>query len=239
MGTFTMPLKKVIKITGGTDNIVNGVTKLVGGNIGLGYYTIFDEDYRDTLNGLIVDRYYNREIGMESIEMFQLAMRRRMNEIMPYYNKLFLTEKIEHDPLSTVNLRTMSNGNAIQVAESAGESDSTGYAGAKSRSVSSETPQTMLSGSGDYATAANDANSTSDNTSAATQSSTDNANTTSTNENHTTGYQGLASDLVMRYRDSLLNIGLMVIGELEDCFMLVWDNGDSYTNSTTRESYAL
>lgn len=228
MATFTMPLKAAIKYTGGTTSFVNGNTVMTGGNIGLASYPIFDANYRDTLNGKILDRYWNREIGTESIDMFQLAMRRKMNEIMPFYNKLYLTEKIAYDPLNTVNLKTVSTGNATQTATSEGASDSSGFAGGSSRSVNSETPQTMLSGNADYATAANDVKSSSDNTSTASQSSNDTAASDTTGENTTTGYQGAASELIMRYRESLLNIDLMILTDLEELFMLVWDNGDEY-----------
>jgi hypothetical protein len=65
MGTFTIPLKQVIALTGGTVTLDpdTGISILVGGNIGLGYYPIFDETYRDDLTGKIVDHYWNREIG--------------------------------------------------------------------------------------------------------------------------------------------------------------------------------
>lgn len=231
MGTFTMPLKKVIELTGGTTEIVGGISKMTGGNIGLHYYPIFDEGYRETLTGKIIDRYWNREIGLETISMFQLAMRRKMNEIMPLYNKLYLSEKIEYTALSTVALKTTTTANANQSTASTGSSDSNGVASSESRSVNSETPQTMLSGNGDYATAASDVKSGSDNSSTANQTTSDTAASDTTAENNTTGYQGAASDLVVRYRESLLNIDLMVLSDLEECFMLVWDNSDSYTNN--------
>ena len=44
------------------------------------------------------------------------------------------------------------------------------------------------------------------------------------------GYQGVGSELIMAYRNSLMNLDLQVINELEDCFMLVFDTNDSYTD---------
>jgi hypothetical protein len=88
----------------------------------------------------------------------------------------------------------------------------------------------MLNGSGDYATSAADVNGTTTNTSNASQDSTSNVNSTADGDTTVTGYQGLASDLIMRYRESLLNIDLMIINELEELFMLVWDTGDTYAN---------
>lgn len=229
MSRFTIPLKRVIPLTGGTADVVDGVRVLTGGDIGLAYYPIFDETYRPALNGRIVDHYYNREIGMETIEMFQLAMRRKMNEIMPYYNQLYKSQQIEYDPLSTIDLHTITAGEVQQTSNSTGESNTENSNATQSRAVNSDTPQTQLSGDGDYATAGTDVNGTSTATGVGTEESSQTANTDSSGDTTITGYQGLASDLIMRYRESLINIDLSIINALEDCFMQVWSNGDSYT----------
>lgn len=227
MATFTVPLKRVIDLTGGTVTLdpATGISVVTGGNIGLAYYPIFDPAYKVGLDGKIVDHYWNREIGTETIEMFQLAMRRKMNEIMPYYNLLYKSTQIEFDPLSTVDLTTISDMNSTEHAD--GNSSQTGSSG--SRSVSSETPQTMLSPTGDYAASAADSNTSSDTEGL---SSSDTTNEVDTNSN-TKGYQGVAADLLMRYRESLLNIDVMIINELEEMFMLVWDNGDEYFHESS------
>jgi hypothetical protein len=225
MGTFTIPLKKVIDLTGGTVTLDpdTGISTLVGGNIGLGYYPIFDPAYKEGLTGKIVDHYWNREIATETIEMFQMSMRRKMNEIMPYYNLLYESTKILYDPLSTVDLTTVTSGNTTDHSETTNNQT----ADTSGRTVSSETPQTMLSGNSDYATNATDSNSqhtaNGDNSADSLQEADVNSNTK--------GFQGIASDLIVRYRESLLNIDVMVINELEECFMLVWDNGDEYMDN--------
>lgn len=231
MSTFTIPLKKVIEYTGGTVELVNGVSKLTGGNIGLQHYPIFDEAYRDHLTGRIIDHYWNREIGLETVEMFQLGMRRKMNEIMPLYNKLYESERITYDPLSTVDIRTISSGESTQISEGNSTVGNLTDSTARSRAVNSDTPQTMLAGNADYATAAADSNSVSSVEGESTEESLQSSNADTSNDSHTTGYQGVAADLIMRYRDSLLNIDLLVISEVEELFMLVWDNGDSYTRN--------
>lgn len=232
MGTFTMPLKEVIEYVGGTVDIVNGIAVMSGGNIGLNEYPIFENDevHRAHLNGLIIDRYWNREIGQESESMFILAVRRKMNEIMPLYNQYYKSEKIVFDALSTVDIHTVSESdseqNAASNATNSTETDSTNA----SRSVTSETPQTMLSGNGDYATAAADVNGVGNATSSVTEDTTADTNFTANSDTTMTGYQGAASDLLQRYRATFLNIDLQVVNELEDLFMLVWDTGDAYTN---------
>ena len=192
MATFTLRLKNVIEITGGQLTLENGVSKITGGNIGLDHYEIYDESYRDRLNGLIIDHYFNREIGTETVDMFQLAVRRHMNEVMPTFNELYRTKLIEFDPLSTLDIKSSSqmeaerkakvNGVDSTTATSSGTnasntdgttnstttssdtsddngtSDTTAQNVNSNRAISSDMPQTMLSGDEDYASGGTDVN---------------------------------------------------------------------------------
>lgn len=54
-------------------------------------YPIFDEGYRLPLNKKILDRYWFREIGYETPNMFFFHLKRHMNEVMPYFNQLYKT----------------------------------------------------------------------------------------------------------------------------------------------------
>lgn len=62
-------------------------------------YPIFDETYRSVLETKILKHYYTREIGVETVALFKHFLRTRMNEIMPYYNKLYTSETISFNPL--------------------------------------------------------------------------------------------------------------------------------------------
>lgn len=211
MPVFTMELWRVLEMTD---------------DIGLNEYPEFKPGYRAILNKLIIDHYHDREIGMETIEKFRNAVRRRLNEVMPYYNSLYKTQEIEYDPLSTVDIRTLSNGTNVANVEASGETASTMTNEGGSRAVQSNTPQVRLSGNGDYASNAADTTSDSTATGTGTEEQTSTTNEQSENESRTTGYQGIASSLIMAYRQSLMNIDLLVIDELADMFMGVWDNGD-------------
>lgn len=57
--------------------------------LGLDSFPIFDESYRYTLTDKIINHYYVREIGFETVALFAWYMRQTMWEIMPYYNKLY------------------------------------------------------------------------------------------------------------------------------------------------------
>jgi hypothetical protein len=47
----------------------------------------------------------------------------------------------------------------------------------------------------------------------------------------TTGFQGNAALMLLQYRQSLVNVDMMIIEELQNLFMLVWDNGDAFTGN--------
>lgn len=74
-----------------------------------GNYPIFNEAYRETLNQKIRDHYAFEEIGFETPARFCHRMRTKMQEIMPYYNKLYQSELAEIDPFLTKRYSHTSN----------------------------------------------------------------------------------------------------------------------------------
>lgn len=266
MAAFTLYLKECIELSGGTVDIeamsykglpMGGISKLTGGNIGVTHMPIFDEDYREILTGKIVDRFYNREIGHETLDMFQIRMRVKLNEIMPFYNQLYLSTQIPYEALKTIELQTVttsqnegtinqttdidSTTTSTDLTTGLNTSEQTSKSG--SRAVQSTTPQTMLSENEDYASAASDTNSAqsgdsttsnqaeSEGTQEAIAENRTVGNTTgeATGDTLVSGFQGTPADLIMRFRDSLINVDVQVLNELEELFMQVWDTADSYT----------
>lgn len=73
-------------------------------------FPIFDENYREPLCKKILKHFYTKEIGEETVGLWKLRLDDRMNEIMPYYNKLYESELISIEPL--VNYRVRTNGNS-------------------------------------------------------------------------------------------------------------------------------
>jgi len=204
---------------------------LVGGHIGLDDYPIFDESYRETLNRKIINRYLNREIGLENPERFIHNLSRRMHEIMPAYNELYETTQLAVDPLRTVDMLTITTGKTESERQTTSANTSSTTAGSKSRQISSDYPQFQLAENADYATAGADSNA--QNTASGTGSATD-ASTGKddvTGDSRVTGYQGSPYDLILRARAAIINIDLAIIEELSDLFMLVWDNGTEFLPS--------
>ena len=66
-------------------------------------FPIFDEAYRSVLCKKILMHYYTREIGFETVGLWKLKLETKMNEIMPYYNKLYESETYHFNPLYDVD----------------------------------------------------------------------------------------------------------------------------------------
>lgn len=246
MATFTLELRQVLESLYGTtmdedDYQIERAPIISNGQtygtlpvlddyapLGLADYPIFDENYRPILNGKIIEEYYYREIGVETIEMFVWRMRAKMNQIMPYYNQLYETLKINYSALDTMRIQSVGSnkaeGQELTTAENEGNTKNKSGA----RAVASEFPQSQLSGNGDYAKSASDTSSSTEIDNTGNSSSESNNNTQVASENLVTGYQGAASDLINKFRNTILNIDTEVLANIEDLFMLVLNNGDEY-----------
>lgn len=96
-------------------------------------YPIFDEEYRPELEHKIIRHFYTREIGQETVGLFQLELNRTMNDIMPYYNQLYLSARLEFDPLTDLNYER-SGSESLSTSESTASSLSSSESGSTSDS---------------------------------------------------------------------------------------------------------
>ena len=208
-------------------------------------FPIFDENYRTVLEKKILKHFYTREICEETVGLWKLRLDAKLNEIMPYYNKLYESELLEFNPLYTANLtRTKKtdhdskrNTSNIGSVDSTSKSNGTGSGTNSNVNVDlySDTPQGSLTGveNETYLTNARKTTDTGNSSSSTTNSTTGNI----TNSDNGTdalkstedyletvkGFEGSnASDLLMKYRDTFLNIDMMVIGDLETLFFQLW-----------------
>lgn len=228
MSTFTMSLQEVIDIHGRN-------------NIGLDSYPVLGEPYRTRLNDKIVDQYLNREIGQETVSLWRHAMRRKMAQIMPYYNKLYATETLIVDPLRTVDLHTLTvddrsgESTSDTGAVSEGESNSTTDTESSGSNLSSEMPQTFIAEDGNYATSGGktraDAKAESNSKETSKADTKTEAATTAHDvmDSRVTGFQGSQAQLIEDFRATILNIDMQIVNELEPLFMGIWNSGNAFT----------
>lgn len=233
-------------------------------DLGLKDYPIFDESYRDHLNRKILNHYKFYEIGFETEALFKHYLNTKMDEIMPFYNQLYMSEKLKFNPFDNVNMtEIMDRDTSSKTLNSQFSTSENAHQNANENNtnqhnshiddinkdsidVHSDTPQDLLNfkemGEDKFASEASrndshsstqsidEAQSNSKNTSQSVDKSIGSfggAQNDEKNENYILKTNGKTagesfSEMLIKYRETFLNIDLMVIKELIDLFMLVF-----------------
>lgn len=208
-------------------------------------FPIFDENYRTVLEKKILKHFYTREICEETVGLWKLRLDSKLNEIMPYYNKLYNSELLEFNPLYTANLtrkkktdydsnrNTSNNGTVDSTSNSNGSGTGTNsnvgldlYSDTPQGSLTNVENETYLTNARKTTDTGNSSSSTSNSTISNVTNSetgTDALNSTEDYLESVIGYEGIsASDLLIKYRETFLNIDMMVIQDLETLFFQLW-----------------
>ena len=222
---------------------------LAGFDIGLKDYplpnflksTSDKETWRNALNQKIINHYQFNEIGCLPPDRFKVFLNNTMNEIMPYYNKLYEALNSEWEFSTGGTLTEIVTGNASDnhTITKTGN-DTTTSTGQHSDtntnynlSVASDTPGQMLNIETDIANntyASNAVKNKGNSQNSGNNSNTDTTtyNTTNNdhnqhNDNRNRTVSGLNNrsyaELFKEYAGSIRNLDLDVINELKDCFM--------------------
>ena len=173
-------------------------------------WPIFDEAYRLGLEEKILRHYYTREIGEETVGLWKLRLEDRLNLVMPKYNQLYESAKLEFNPFYDVDY--------TRQGTNSGEGTSSGTTNSIGNKMHSDTPQNGLESvlNGEYLTDADVSNGES-------SSSSQNSNSGEFQESIKGKMPGASySRLLKEYRQTFLNIDRMVVDELNDLFMGVW-----------------
>jgi len=213
-------------------------------------YPIWSEDYKRILEKKIIMHYFKKEICCETFELWQLFLNERLNLIMPYYNELYLSTLPEYDITKDFNNNTTTIASGTDNDVTNGSNNSTMGKIASNNStingvdtgfntgdrVEYKVPQAKNGDNTDYAsfleTNKADNTNTSDGTNNVaivdnttntnTIDGTNNKTTTATNTSNSSGNNAYIGDLILKHRQSILNIDNMVIDELYDLFMLIY-----------------
>lgn len=204
------------------DNIIaNSWDKIFTTNV-----HFFDETYRKFLCSKILKHYYFREIGMETVGQWVYYMNTKLEEIMPYYNQLYESARLEFEPFIDTNITRTNTITKTNESKENGSTSNNGSNNNVTRDSYSDTPQGGITGveNGTYLTnARKTANESSYNDSGTATKST----TGSDNEAHNEtviGKQGTGtySKYLTEYRNTMLNIDMNVINEFNELFFLLW-----------------
>ncbi len=202
-------------------------------------FEIFDESYRSVIETKILKHFYTREIGAETFGLWQLRLDAKLSVIMPYYNKLYKAINLDIPVIDNVNMSvehnigrnadTKVNDNTDITASS----QTTTSTNSNSKIRHSDTPQGSLEDleSNEYMTDATisdstqSVNSSTNSTSNSTGNSNTNAKSTEEYAERRWGKEGTITyiSMVSEYIEKLKNVDAMLIKELEDLFMQVWD----------------
>lgn len=211
-------------------------------------FPIFDENYRQILCRKILKHYYTREIAHETVGRWKLALNAKLNEIMPYYNQLYKSELLEFNPFYDVDLtrsregsgtsNKTSNNTETNSGTSKNVNSGSGTSNTDTLNRFSDTPQNSMDTQGisdsvplTTVTKVNENNmSTNESTDTLTRndnktgSGTENINNTDKYIETVKGKQGTEnySSLLKKFRETFLNIDMMIIEDCSDCFFTLW-----------------
>lgn len=107
---FICENKSGLEISGGSGD-VDSIIANSWNKIFTSKAPFFDEKYRSILCQKILKHYYLREICCETVGIWTLWMNTRLEEIMPYYNQLYESAKIEFNPMHNVDLTSKHDRN--------------------------------------------------------------------------------------------------------------------------------
>ena len=165
---------------------------------------------KDRLARKIVDHYYMRELGQETIGLWKHYVKVTMQELMEEYLPLIYSSAIQYDPLVNVDF--------TETFERSANTDNSGNANSSGLGVSSDTPQGRINKkdilAGSYASSTS-----------ATESETNSNSSTDEVENYTkrvrgnSGVSATAQKMVEQYRDNIRAIDREIIEKLEPLFM--------------------
>lgn len=211
-------------------------------------FPIFDENYRQVLCKKILKHYYTREIAHETVGRWKLALNTKLNEIMPYYNQLYKSELLEFNPFYDVDLtrsregsgtsNKTSNNTEINSGTSENVSSGSGTNNTVTLNRYSDTPQNSMDTQGiadsvplttvtkvnEDNTTTNESTDTFTRNDSKTGNGTENINNTDKYIEKVKGKQGTEnySSLLKKFRETFLNIDMMIIDDCSDCFFTLW-----------------
>lgn len=211
-------------------------------------FPIFDENYRQVLCRKILKHYYTREIAHETVGRWKLALNAKLNEIMPYYNQLYKSELLEFNPFYDVDLtrsregsgtsnrtsnntetnsgtsKNVSSGSETSNTDTLNRFSDTPQNSMDTQGIADSVPLTTVTKVNEDNTTTNESTDTLTRNDSKTGNGTENINNTDKYIETVKGKQGTEnySSLLKKFRETFLNIDMMIIEDCSDCFFTLW-----------------
>ena len=172
-------------------------------------YPIFREEYRETFEQHFIDYFLDEEIAHETVAQFKLRLKSKLNLIMPYYNKIFLTQEMEQRILDNYDVTETYNRNVV--------SDSVNSVTSTTKNLYKDAPKTKID-IDKFDTVTNLTKNE------GTTSADGFSSNTETWERRMTGNIGVQTDAdaIVKYWTSLRKVEQEIFDELECLFMGVY-----------------
>lgn len=196
------------------------------------YGTAYQIPTREELNNKILNFYRFREIGQETFGRWLFELNTALKEIMPKYNQLFFSADQDFNPIYNVDYVKTMDGKQIASSNTSTTGNDTSTNEIYNKNVNSKQPQDQLDISNwdidsvGYADDANwgKTNGTTTGSNSTNGNSSSSGKTTSTET--TKGNFGVVSaqDLIVKYRETIINIEQQIINDprIVELFMLVY-----------------
>ena len=173
---------------------------------------------KDKLARKIVNHYYMRESGLETIGLFKHYAKVTMDEIMEEYLPLIYSASISYDPLVNVDYTETFTRNA----NTNGSSNSSSSSSSSGLVVGSNTPQGQISKAnvlaGNYASSTS-ANENEGNISDTSSSTGTTEESYSKNVKGNSGVSATAQKMVLQYRENIRALDKEIIEKLDILFI--------------------
>lgn len=196
------------------------------------YGTAYAIPTREELNNKILNHYRFCEIGQETVGRWLFELKTALNEIMPRYNQLFYSADQDFNPIYNVDYKKTIMGTENATSNTTGASTENNTSSDYSKAINSKTPQDSLNISDtgidtvDYADDASWGKNSGSSNSTTNTSGNSSSNGSSSTIETTKGNFGVTSaqDLILKYRDTILNIEQMIINDprIKELFMLIF-----------------
>ena len=175
-------------------------------------YELYNNDYKQIFEEKFIKRYYFREIGCETVGRFLIYLETMLNEIMPYYTRLYKTTTYKYDPLLNYDLTEEITREIV------GENTTTSLTDNTGDTKSYDTPITR---NNIYKNSPSFINETNDRVD---YKGNNNNKTNEVNKRTTKGNIGVmaAQDLIEKERKLIVDIDRLILDDLEVLFMQVF-----------------
>lgn len=196
------------------------------------YGTAYAIPSREELNNKILNHYRFCEIGQETVGRWLFELKVALNEIMPRYNQLFYSADQDFNPIYNVDYKKTIMGTENATSNTSGSSSDTTTTADYTKAVNSKTPQDSLNISDtgidtvQYADDASWGKNSGSSTGTSNTTGNSSSNGSSSSIETTKGNFGVTSaqDLILKYRDTIINIEQMIINDprIKELFMLIF-----------------